>query len=113
MSDTRKFTTVETADNKPVSCSIVVGSKLATIHLAFWLKFAPTELLYFLTESGRIYHQGAVEIDRCTDEEHRLALDKNIAKQHKDPQAKIKVAFALPWKRYRDPLCPVLQCDWV
>jgi hypothetical protein len=36
-----------------------------------------------------------VETDRCTDEEHRLALDRNIAKQHKDPQAEIKVALVL------------------
>ena len=54
-----------------------------------------------------------METDRCTDEEHRLALDRNIAKQHKDPQAKIKVAFALPWILCKDRLCPVLQCDWV
>ena len=84
MLDQEKFSSVETSSDKPVSCSVVVASK-------GWY-YGIYTIVY--TESGRIYHQGAIETDKCTDRNHISTIDANIVKKFKDPASNIKVRRA-------------------
>ena len=49
-------------------------------------------------ESGRIYHQAIVSKKLCSDKRYLTGVSQNIAAQHRDPDAKIKVCL-LHWSR--------------
>ena len=44
-------------------------------------------------ESGRIYHQAIVSKKLCGDSRYLTGVSKNIAAQHRDPDAEIKVCL--------------------
>ena len=63
-----------------------------------YVKMAQMLGIFFLTimispESGRIYHQAIVSKKLCGDSRYLTGVSKNIAAQHRDPDAKIKVCL--------------------
>ena len=50
-------------------------------------------------ESGRIYHQAIVSKKLCGDSRYLTGVSKNIAAQHRDPDAEIKVCLIKTDKR--------------
>ena len=55
----------------------------------------------YVSDSGRIYHQGSVARQRCEDREFIAKIAQNIARQFQDPNSRILV---------RGSACSVVFC---